>query len=334
MTLLLDNSEVVAAADMGSVIDALESAMAVEARGGVVTVPRVNLAVGETGFFRVGPVVIQELDVMGLKAFNSGAGGLVRYLIALWRVSSGELLALLDASTLTAIRTGAVTGVAQRALTRGREQHEAGVIGSGLEARTNLQAICAVAPIQRVKVFSPRPERRAEFALEMSERLGIEVVAVDSPQEAADTQTVLVATNTGPGSGVIALEGRWLDGSEHVNTIGSTMSSLREVDGATFGRAELVVLDTLDAHAESGDLQAAAREGHWDEAKVRWLADVLVDEPPVVDGLTVFKSVGTGLQDIVAAKSVYDTAVELGLGQSIDFLGGKEFEAFASRKGA
>jgi alanine dehydrogenase len=324
MTLVLDNAEVVAAADMPAVIDALEHAMTVDARGGVASVPRINLPVGEHGFFRVMPAVAEELDVMGLKAFNSGAGGTVRYLIGLWRVSSGELLGLLDASTLTAIRTGAVTGVAQRALTR--DHHEVGVIGSGLEARTNLEAICAVAPVGRVKVFSPRPGRREQFALEMSDRLGIEVVPVDSPQHAADAQTVLVATNTGAGSGVIALEASWLDGAAHVNTIGSTMSALREVDGATFGRADLVVLDTLDAPAESGDLQAAAAEGHWDDSKVRWLPDVVAGAAEIPSGLTVFKSVGTALQDVVAAKAVYDVALERGLGRVIEFLGGKQFE--------
>jgi ornithine cyclodeaminase/alanine dehydrogenase len=324
MTLVLDNAEVVSAVDMPTMIDALESAMAIDARGGVVSVPRLNLPVADSGFFRVMPVVIEELDVMGLKAFNSGAGGTVRYLVGLWGVRSGELLGLVDATYLTAARTGAVTGVAQRALAQGHEQ--VGVIGSGLEARTNLEAICAVAPVRRVKVFSPRAERRELFAAEMSEKLDIEIVPVASAREAADAETVLVATNTGPGTGRIALEGRWLDTARHVNTIGSTMSSLREVDGAVFGRAELVVLDTLDAPAESGDLQAAAGEGHWDDAKVRRLADVIAGERSLPDGLTVFKSVGTGLQDIVAAKAVYDVALERGLGREIEFLGGKQFE--------
>jgi ornithine cyclodeaminase/alanine dehydrogenase-like protein (mu-crystallin family) len=324
MTLVLDNAEVVSAVHMPAMIDALEAAMVVDARGGVASIPRINLPVGENGFFRVMPVVVEELDVMGLKAFNSGAGGTVRYLVALWGVKSGQLLALVDATYLTAARTGAVTGVAQRALARGHRY--AGVIGSGLEARTNLEAICAVAPIERVKVFSPRPERREQFAAEMSQKLDVEITPVDSPQDAADAQTVLVATNTGAGTGRIALEGRWLESAQHVNTIGSTMSALREVDGEAFGRAGLVVLDTLHAPAESGDLQAAAAEGHWDEARVRWLADLLAGGAPAAEGLTIFKSVGTGLQDIVAAKAVYDVALARGLGREIEFLDGKQFE--------
>src|SRR5258706_1632020 len=129
MTLVLDNAEAVSAVHMPTMIDALERAMVVDARGGVASVPRINLPVGEKGFFRVMPAVIEELDVMGLKAFNSGAGGTVRYVIGLWCGRSGELLPLVGASYLTAARTGAVTGVAQRALTRGREHDEAGGIG-------------------------------------------------------------------------------------------------------------------------------------------------------------------------------------------------------------
>ncbi|MDT4944757.1 MAG: hypothetical protein QOH14_1490, partial [Pseudonocardiales bacterium] len=77
---------------------------------------------------------------------------------------------------------------------------------------------------------------------------------------------------------------------------------------------------------ESGDLQAAAAEGHWDDTKVRWLADVVAGPGDGAGGLTVFKSVGTALQDVVAAKAVYDVALERGLGREIEFLGGKQFE--------
>jgi ornithine cyclodeaminase/alanine dehydrogenase len=268
------------------------------------------------------------MDVMGLKAFNSNTAGGVRYMVALWAASSGELLALLDASYLTAARTGAVTGVAQRVIAGDRGGDEVGVVGSGLEARTNLEAICAVGDVHRVKVFSPNPERRALFAREMTERLGVEVSPVDTAQEAADAPTVLVATNTGAGSGILALEAGWLRSAGHVATIGSTMPSLREVDGETFGRADLVVLDTLHAVGESGDLIAAAAEGHWDDAKVHGLPAVVDGQGPASNGtpaLTVFKSVGTALQDMIAAKAIYDVAVERGLGREIDFLAEKAF---------
>jgi alanine dehydrogenase len=328
MTLLLDNAAVMASVDLAHMVELIEEGLSIEARGGVASVPRVNLPAGEKGFFRLMPAVIPELDLIGLKAFNSNPRLGVRYLVALWSVSEGELLALVDASYLTAARTGAVTAVAHRALTRGRGFAEVGVIGSGLEARTNLQAICAVTEVTRVRVFSPNAQRCSAFANEMTERLGIEVIAVDSAEAAADADTVLVATNTGIGTGVIALDARWLRSRGHVNTIGSTMPGLREVDASTFGLADLVVLDTRHAMSESEDLLRARSEGHWDEAKIVELADLVsgrVEPPNGNPELTVFKSVGTALQDVLAARAIYAEAVERGLGQRVDLLTEKAF---------
>jgi ornithine cyclodeaminase/alanine dehydrogenase len=268
------------------------------------------------------PAVIESLDLMGLKVFNSSRSSEVRYLIGLWSIESGELKALLDASHLTAIRTGAVTGLAHRTINAGRPVDRIGIVGSGLEARTNLEAICCVAPIREAKVFSPSPERRQRFAEEMSVRLGIEITPVGSAAEAANAPAVLVATNTGIGSGRIALRSEWLPAGAHVDSIGSTMPALREVDGEVFGRADLVVLDTLDSVAESGDLIAARESGNWDESKVRSLASLFADAaegPEIGPGaLTVFKSVGTALQDLIAADAIFEVASARGLGREID----------------
>jgi alanine dehydrogenase len=338
MTLVLEHDDVVAAADMPTIVSALEAAMEVEARGGIETVARINFGAGPSGFFRVMPAVSADLDLMGLKAFNGGRDGTVRYLICLWEVGSGELIALVDAKELTAIRTGAITGVAQGAVSGGHFDEEVGVIGSGLEARTNLEGICARADVQRVKVFSPRPHRREAFAAEMSDRLGIDVVPVDSGGAAADSPTVLVATNTGVGSGVLALEADWLRSAGHVNAIGSTMPALRELDSATFARADTVVLDTFDSIGESGDLIDATENQHLDPQKVHQLSDFFSasKQAGVNDGsqLTVFKSVGTALQDLVAAKAIYDVALERGLGRKLPFLSEKQFEAMMPGAGS
>jgi alanine dehydrogenase len=328
MTLLLDNDAVTASVDLAQMVELIEEGLRIEARGGVDSVPRVNLPAGATGFFRLMPAVVPELDLIGLKAFNSNSRTGVRYLVALWSIAEGDLLALVDASYLTAVRTGAVTAVAHRALTKGRGFSELGVIGSGLEARTNLQAICAVTDVARVKVFSPNAERRALFAREMSERLGIEVVAVDSGEAAADADSVLVATNTGIGSGTIALDAGWLGSCGHVNTIGSTMPGLREVDESTFGLADLVVLDTRHAVSESEDLLRASSGGHWDDAKALELAELVGGKAESLNGapeLTVFKSVGTALQDVLAAKAIYEAALERGLGERVQLLTEKAF---------
>jgi alanine dehydrogenase len=325
MALILDNEAVTASTDMRTVIDALEDGLRAEAAGGVDTVPRINLAAGGE-FFRVMPVVIEPLDLMGFKVFNGSIAQGVRYMIGLYRASSGELLSLMDASYLTAARTGATTGLATRLMTAEDSSAVVGVIGSGLEARTNLEAIAAVRDVREVKVFSPNPDRRTRFAREMSERLQVEVVPVDSGEEAADAPAVLVATNTGMNTGRVALQAAWPPAGAHVSAIGSTMPALREVDEALFGRADVVVLDTEHARGESGDLIAAVEGGHWADDKMRVLHEYAAGGAQPADGeLSVFKSVGTGVQDIIAAAATYETARQRGLGREVDFLDLKLF---------
>jgi alanine dehydrogenase len=329
MTLILDNDEVAASVEIAALVDSLETAYRLDAAGGVETVPRINLGGGQPhGFFRVMPVVVRDMGIMGLKAFAASSDGTVRYVIALWAVESGELLTLMDANYLTAARTGAITGLATRVMADALEGDEVGVIGSGLEGRTNLEAVCAVRPVRRVKVFSPNEARRERFAEEMSERLGIEVTAVESAEAAADTPIVIVATNTGNNSGILALEGKWLRPNAHVNAIGSTMPALREVDPEAFERADLVVLDTLHAATESGDLIAATDAGTLHPDRIRELNDVVTAPRFTADSrppLTVFKSVGAGLQDIIAASVVFEAAREAGVGREVTFLAEKIF---------
>jgi alanine dehydrogenase len=324
MTLVLNDAEVRAAISMPRLIETLLEGLRAEAAGRVSSVPRINLAAGSE-FFRLMPVVVEDMDLMGFKVFNGSVDQGVRYMTALIRASSGELLALMDASYLTAARTGATTAVATKLMTSESDATELGVIGSGLEARTNLLALCEVRPIRRVKVFSPNPIRRAAFAAEMTEALGIGVEAVDRPQDAASAEAVLVATNTGPNSGLVALQGDWLRDDAHVSTIGSTMPALREVDGRTFARAGLVVVDTDHACEESGDVIAARDSGMWDEAKVRGLAELTAPGSRPAACLSVFKSVGTALQDVLATAAVYEVALRRGLGRDIDFLEPKLF---------
>jgi alanine dehydrogenase len=270
---------------------------------------------------------VSSLDVMGVKVFNGSTADGVRYLVALYRASTGELLSLMDASYLTAARTGATTGLATRAILGPSDISSVGVIGSGLEARTNLEAVCSVLPVRTVRVFSPNAGRREAFAAEMGERLSVTITPVATPEEAADAPVVTVATNTGMSTEVVALEGAWLRKDAHVNSIGSTMPALREIDSATFARAHSVVVDTDHIKVESGDVLAAIRDGAWADERVRLLPEVVAGAPGVRNGsgVSVFKSVGTATQDVVAAASVFEAARAKGLGRRIDVLERKLF---------
>jgi alanine dehydrogenase len=309
---------------MPRIIEAVHNALAVEARGGAQIVPRVNFGLSG-GFLRLMPAVIEELDVMGFKAFDAKFPD-ARYLIAVFRPSSGELDGLVDAAYLTAVRTGATTGVATRLMTGPDDCRETGVIGSGLEARTNLEAMLAVRDIERVRIYSRDRGRREAFAAEVRERHGIDALAVSAPREAAAARCVLAATNTGFG-GPVALEGAWLGPDTHVNTIGATAPSLREADPGTFARASCIVVDTEHAGAECGDIIAAVEAGSWPAERVSTLAEIVgrAGDWRRPDGVSVFKSVGTAVQDLAAAATVIEAARAQGVGRDVELLSAKTF---------
>ncbi len=324
MTLLLSDREVRELATVDLLVGPIRDALKVEAAGGVQIVPRINFGVTE-GFFRVMPVVIEELDLMGLKAFDA-KGRNARYLIAVFRPSTGELDCLVDGAYLTAARTGATTAVATEVMTTHDGCLEVGVIGSGLEARTNLEGVLAVRLVDHVKVFSPNQSRRERFADEISHAYGVVATAVATGAEAADAPCVIAATNTGF-NGPFALDGNWLRDDAHLNTIGGTAPVLFESDPATFERAAQVVLDTEHAPSECGDIIAAVKAGTWHSERVASLTDLVAGdggyERP--SGITVFKSVGTAVQDLVAAAAVATLARARGVGREVDILEAKEF---------
>ncbi len=329
MTLVLNAQDVEPLCDMRVLIDAIERGLREEALGHAVVPPRLNLPTAG-GFFRVMPAVMNDSGLMGYKVFHGSIKAGVRYLIAVYAQQGERLLALMDAHYLTAARTGATTGIATKLLAN-PEAKTVAVIGSGLEARTNLQAVCAVRPVERVTVFSPNSERRARFAARMGPELGIEARAVDSPEECVrGAEIVVVATNSFGRPDPIAYRGAWMEPGVLVDAIGSTSTFLRELDADTFQRAEWIVVDSkVQVEEESGDVKAALSEGKYDCAKVVDLKEVLVGKAQgrtSVPQMVLFKSVGTAVQDVMAGFVVYEEAVRQGRGQDIgEFLDLKTF---------
>ncbi len=329
MTLVLNAQDVEPLCDMRVLIDAIERGLREEALGHAVVPPRLNLPTAG-GFFRVMPAVMNDSGLMGYKVFHGSIKAGVRYLIAVYAQQGERLLALMDAHYLTAARTGATTGIATKLLAN-PEAKTVAVIGSGLEARTNLQAVCAVRPVERVTVFSPNSERRARFAARMGPELGIEARAVDSPEECVrGAEIVVVATNSFGRPDPIAYRGAWMEPGVLVDAIGSTSTFLREIDADTFQRAEWIVVDSkVQVEEESGDVKAAVSEGKYDRAKVVDLKEVLVGKAQgrtSVQQMVLFKSVGTAVQDVMAGFVVYEEALRQGRGQDIgEFLDLKTF---------
>lgn len=319
MTLVIGDEQVRASAEMARLIDAVEDVLLEEHEGHVIVPPRLNLMSGDR-FLRLMPAYLRRSGYLGYKSFHGSMAEGVRYVIVLIREADGEVVALVDAAYLTALRTGATSGVAARHLARG-DAAAVGLLGSGLEAETNLAAVAAVRPVSSVRVYSRNSDRRQAFARAWSDKLGIEVRPVDSAKAAvADSDIVIVATNTGM-NGPVAYEGAWLEPGQLVISIGATSPFLREVDAETFDRADEVVFDASPEQVleESGDLLAVGEETKRRLRGARVLPDVVASgsghRPPGTT--TLFKSVGTAAQDIAAARAIYEVVVARGLARDI-----------------
>ncbi len=328
MPLILNPADVYAATDMSQMIGVIESGLKLQAQGQVEMPLRQNLAT-QNGFFRVMPCVLRHSGKMGIKIFNGSVQHGVRYIILIYDEAGGELLCMMDAAYLTGARTGATTGIATRYQAR-TNATTVGIIGSGLEGRTNLEAVCAIRNIQHAKVYSPTPANRQRFANEMGEKLGVPIEAVDSAQDAVSgVDIVNVATNTTGQNNLIAYHGEWMEPGQHVNSIGATGGQLREIDPTAFGNADCILVDTYaGVKEESGDSHAALQANLWDDTKFVELPKVFAGTAARANDeqITLFKSVGSGVQDVMAGFAVYEQALKHQLGNEIeDFLEHKIF---------
>ena len=338
MSLLLSDADVRQAMSYPDLADCIEAALKVQTAEAAVIPARMNLEYLGT-WLRVMPAIVPSANVMGLKVFHGVQGGGARYLILLYSVSDGAVLAAVDASYLTAARTAATSAVASRYLaTQGPVR--LGFIGSGLEAETHCQALCAVGEVTHIKVFSPHAGRRQSFAVRMQSLLGVPVTVCDRPESTvADVEHVVVATNTGPAMTVACRTG-WLSAGQHVTSIGSTNQRLREMDTDIFRRADLIVLDADPGQMadESGDLIQYRAEGDvLDPARTQTLPDLIGGKGlgrEHDNQLTLYKSVGTALQDVVAANLVYRRARELGLGADVPELSQEKIFAASQSAGS
>ncbi len=332
--LMLNEAEVRQALSMADAIAAIEAVCHEQVAGKTVYADRVNLRL-PNGWMRLMPAGLLASGVIGYKEFHLICSAEapdrlaeVRYAFHLFDAATGRLIAMLDANYLTATRTGAAAGLATKYLAPA-EASRVGIIGSGAEASTQIDAVAAVRPVRQVKVYSRSPERRERFAREVGARLGVASVAVDRPQAAiADAEILVVATNTA-GTGV-ALEGSWLQAGLHVNSIGSTLATQREIDPAVWACADRIVLDTRRLLDESGDALAAREAGTVDERKIVELQDVVTGRAPGRESAgetTLYKSVGTALQDVAVAYHAYRQARARGLGREVpDYQSVKQVE--------
>lgn len=304
MTTLLDIKALEGVISMNDAIGLLEKTLPHESTGKTTVSPKF-VTDFESGAIRILFAADREDGYCAMKAYHSINGVGTRYVVLLYRISDGGLVAMLDGRVITDLRTGAASGVIARKVAIDGPV-TAGIIGSGNQARTQLESLAAAYRLQGAYVYSPTPANREAFAVEMSAKLGIPVTAVESAETAARGRQV-VATASNARSAEPILHGEWLQGCRLLCAVGNTRPAFAEIDTRCFADAALVVVDSLHAIEEAGDLRQAVAAKVLPESKRTTLAKVVESKTPVPDrGLVVFKSVGTALQDLALATRYYE----------------------------
>jgi len=232
---------------------------------------------------------------------------------------TGELLAVMDASAITAIRTAAVSAVATRLLAR-EDAGDLAIIGAGVQARVHFEAMPLVRKIRRARVASRSLDSAKKFAAEMSTRSGLEIEAVASVETAIKDADLIVTATT---SREPILRREWVAPGAHFNVVGSSVRTTREIDTATMAAASLFVDRRESTLNESGDYLKAAKDGAIGPEHIKAeIGEVLTGTMPgraSADEITLFKSLGLGIEDLASAEYLYDKASRLGAGSRIDF---------------
>ncbi|HXQ96978.1 MAG TPA: ornithine cyclodeaminase family protein [Candidatus Limnocylindrales bacterium] len=316
MTLLLSESDVRELLTMPEAIAAVEEIMRRQAAGQAIVHPRHRLELPDKGFLHYMAGADVSAGLVGMKLYTSVRGAL-RFLVPLYRSTTGELIALIEADYLGLMRTGAASGVATRYMAR-TDAQTLGIIGTGHQAAGQVEGVAAVRKLTKVLVYGRDAERRARFAAEMSERIGVSVEPARSSEEAVRGADIVVTATT---ANRAVVEGAWLAPGTHINAVGANFPQKRELDDAAVARASRIAVDFVaQAKMEAGDLiQAFSGDAaRWNS--VHELSEIIGNKFPGREGaeeITLFKSSGIAIWDVAVAARVVELAVARGIGKKI-----------------
>ncbi|MGW5851124.1 ornithine cyclodeaminase family protein [Streptomyces sp. NPDC055254] len=305
------------------VVDALAGVFGDLSAGRTSSPPRTVVPHGPQRELLAGTAVWERRGVGSVKITtltpdNPGRGlPLIHGVVVLTDLETGRITALLDGAELTAVRTGAVAGLATR-LCAPEDARDLAVIGAGVQARALVRAVCAVRPIRSVRVFSRTPERTEEFTRWVRDTCGpaVSVTVCDTVEEAVvGAQVICTTTSTSDRTPLVAAD--WVAPGAHVNVIGGTHEDALEVDPALLADAFVMVEERAAAVAEAGEVRAALAAGLITEDALHELG-TLVDEPApgtrsgAGRRTSVFRCVGMAIEDTAAAAALHEAASAAG----------------------
>ncbi len=310
--LFLGEEDVRGLASVAETVDVLEKAFLEQSRGEATAHPRHRLAT-RGAFLHM--LAGASSGYFGYKAYTTG-GGQGRFLFYLFDAESAGLVSVMEAEWLGQIRTGAATGLATRLLARD-DVKLATLFGAGFQAESQLLGMASVRSLERVWIVNRTRRRAEEFIERMSPQVTGDLVLAESTEEAV-RESRLVTTITGSREPVLL--GKWIQDGTHINAAGGNIALRRELDTAAIMRSDRIVVDSIEqARTECGEFVPAFTVGrrHWDE--VVELKDALAR--PVDRGaseVTLFKSLGIGLEDVALGAFVYERAKERNVGRPLD----------------
>jgi alanine dehydrogenase len=321
MTLILGRAEVEQLLTMEMTLEAVEAAFLEHGRGTTLVPERLGLFLEEYhGVIGVMPGYMEGLRAAGVKIICHhednpkkhdlpASAGLVVY----HDPTTGMPLAIMDCAYITRMRTGAATGVSVKYLARA-DARVLGIVGAGAQASSQVAAAAQVRDLTTVKAFDLDPAATARLLGEIAD-LGLEAQAADSPREACDGVDILI-TCTPARSPFI--QGEWIQEGMHVSSVGADMPHKRELHASVYDRADKWVTDLVDQALITGEIADAIDAGVISEGTLHATLGEIVagqrpgrqDEPEI----TIFKSTGMAIQDVAAARTVYELAREQGVG--------------------
>jgi ornithine cyclodeaminase len=327
--LIINSSEVQQLLPMDECIDVMSDALAALARGeAMVPLRQIMWLPEKAGALGMMPGYIGSFNAVGLKVITVFPGNHgTRHdshqgAVLLFEATHGQLLSIMDATTITAIRTAAVSGVATRLLARDDAEGLA-ILGSGVQAGTHLAAMLHSRAIRRVSIWSRNAEHARRFAERESERHGIPISPARNVQEAVEGSDIICTTTSAPAP---ILKGEWISPGTHINAVGSSVPFARELDASLVKMARLFVDRRESLLNEAGDFLLAKEEGVVDDSHIAGeIGDLIIGRIAgrrTSGEITLFKSLGLGIEDIAAANHIYGKAIQSNAGTAVE-LGGE-----------
>jgi alanine dehydrogenase len=324
MTLILNRNDVISVLQMSDCMDVVEKAFAELANGTAVLPLRTGIKPPD-GISLYMPAYLKEMGALACKVVTVFKDNPIKHnmpttigKVLLQDINTGDVICIMDGGYLTAVRTGAASGVATKYLAREDKNQVAGIFGAGVQAKMQLWAVTTARDIGKAIVYDISEDAMNKFISEMSSKLNIGIVKAKSPEEVLQADIICTASS----SATPLFDGKLVKDGTHINGIGSHAPAMRELDTEIIRRS-LFIGDSREAcFSEAGDIMIPVSEGAIKESHFyAELGEIITGKKKGRTNnamITLFKSNGLAIQDAAAAKVVYEKAVAKGIGTKVE----------------